>query len=129
MVVSFIFIHNYVSIFWFITKNAKNPKMGFNGQPNMFFGKIISCTCDLHLKPNILNPLNFIFWSNGFKNESFDLHPFPSKFQRLWNFCMIWFFMKFIQWTCTLIEGGMFLLYKKFEFNCMISCIPFDFIF
>jgi hypothetical protein len=38
-------------------------------------------TCDLHLKLNILKPLNIIFLSNGFKNESFALHPFPSKFQ------------------------------------------------
>jgi len=33
--------------------------MSFNGQLNLFFGKIISCTCDLHLKLDILNPLNF----------------------------------------------------------------------
>jgi len=31
--------------------------MSFNRQPNMFFDKIISCTCDLHLKLDILNPL------------------------------------------------------------------------
>jgi hypothetical protein len=36
------------------------PKMNFNGQPNMFFGKIISCTCDPHLKLDILNPLNML---------------------------------------------------------------------
>ncbi len=36
---------------------------------------------DLHLKLNILNPLNIIFWLNGFKNEFFALQPFPSKFQ------------------------------------------------
>jgi len=55
----------------FNAKNAKNPKMSFNGQPNLFFGKIIFCTCDLHLKLDILNPLNIIFLSNGFLNESF----------------------------------------------------------
>jgi hypothetical protein len=27
----------------------------------MFFSKIISFTCDLHLKLDILNPLNLIF--------------------------------------------------------------------
>jgi len=31
------------------------------------------------------------------------------------------------QWTCTFIEGGMFLLYKMFEMNCMILCLPFDY--
>jgi hypothetical protein len=32
--------------------------MSLSGQPNMFLGKIISYTCDLHLKLQILNPLN-----------------------------------------------------------------------
>ncbi len=40
-------------------------KMNFNGQPNMFFAKIFSCTCHLHLKLDILNPLNTILFSNG----------------------------------------------------------------
>ncbi len=62
-------------------KIPKNPKLSFNGQPNMFFCKIIFCTCDLHLKLNILNPLSIIFLSNGLKNESFTSQPFPSKFQ------------------------------------------------
>jgi hypothetical protein len=31
--------------------------------------------------------------------------------------------------TCTYIKGGMFLLYKKIEINCMILCFPFDYIF
>jgi len=54
-------------------KIPKNPKMSFNGQPDMFFGMFNSFTCDLHLKLNILNPLNIIFLSNGLKNESFAL--------------------------------------------------------
>jgi hypothetical protein len=67
-------------------KTFKNPKMNFNGQPNIFFGMFISCTCDLHLKLDILNPLNIIFLSNGFLNESFALQPFLSKFQDFENF-------------------------------------------
>jgi hypothetical protein len=55
--------------------------MSFNGEPNMFFGNIVSFTCDLHLKLNILNPLNIFFLSNGFLNESFALQSFSSKFQ------------------------------------------------
>jgi hypothetical protein len=55
----------------------------------MFFGKIISYTWDLHLKLNILNPLNIIFLSKGLKNESFTLQPFPSKFQNFEIF--VWF--------------------------------------
>ncbi len=43
-------------------KVLENPKMSFNGQQNMFFDKIISCTCDLHVKIDILN---IIFLSNG----------------------------------------------------------------
>ncbi len=46
-------------------KIPNNLKMSFNELPNMFFGKIISYTCDLHLKLNILNPLNIILLSNG----------------------------------------------------------------
>jgi hypothetical protein len=75
----FTFIHNCIWIFWFIAKNAKFleiPKISFNGQLNMFFGKIFSCTCDLHLKLDILNPLNIIILSNGFKKKSFPLKPF-----------------------------------------------------
>ncbi len=47
--------------------------MNFSGQPNMSFGKNISYTCDLHLKLDILNPLNIICLQNGLKNESFVL--------------------------------------------------------
>jgi hypothetical protein len=43
----------------------KNPKMSFNGQPNMVFSKIISFTCDYYLKLDILNPMNLFFGSNG----------------------------------------------------------------
>ncbi len=62
-------------------KSSKNLKMSFNGQPNMFFGMFIFCTCDLHLNLIFLNPLNIMFLSNGLKNESFVLQPFPLKFQ------------------------------------------------
>jgi hypothetical protein len=54
-------------------KILENPKMSFYGQLNMFFGKIISCTCDLHLKLNILNPFDINFLSNGFLNKFFAL--------------------------------------------------------
>jgi hypothetical protein len=47
----------------------------------MFFDMFISYTCDLHLKLDILIPLNIIFLSNGLKNESFALQSFSSKFQ------------------------------------------------
>jgi hypothetical protein len=57
-------------------KILENPKMSSNGQPNMFFGKIISCTCDLHLKQNILNPLNIIVLSNGLKMSNLPCNPF-----------------------------------------------------
>jgi len=43
-------------------KIVENPKVTFNGQPNMFFDMFIFYTCDLHLKLNILNPLNTIFF-------------------------------------------------------------------
>jgi hypothetical protein len=62
-------------------KIPENPKMNINGQPNIFLAMFISCMGDLHLKLNIFNPLNIIFLSNGLKNESFNLQPFPLKFQ------------------------------------------------
>jgi len=65
--------------------------MSFNGQPNTFFGNIISFTCDLHLKLDILNPLNIIFLSICFLNESFALQPFSSKFQNFDIFIWISF--------------------------------------
>jgi hypothetical protein len=80
----------------------------------MFFDKIIFCTCDLHLKLDILNLLNIIFLLNGLKNEFFVLQPFFENLKTL-KFLFDCFFIKFIQWICTFIEGGTFLLYKKFE--------------
>jgi hypothetical protein len=56
---------NCVSIFWFIAKNVKNSKPSFNGQPNMFSSIIISYTCDVHSKLDILNPLNMMFLSKA----------------------------------------------------------------
>jgi len=60
---------------------------------------------------------------------SFCLIALSFKISRLWKFWVILFFIKFIQWTCTFIKGGMFLLYKKFEINCMIVCLPFGYFF
>jgi len=56
--------------------------MNFNGQLNMFFGKIISYTCDLHLKLDILNPLNNLF-CQMVKKWILWFVPFPSKFKTL----------------------------------------------
>jgi hypothetical protein len=100
--------------------------MSFNGQQDMFFSKIISCTCDLHLKLDILNPLNIMFLSNGFLKKVLCFITLFFKISKLSHFFMIWFFIKFIQWTCILKERGFFLLYKKIEINCMTLCIPFN---
>jgi hypothetical protein len=56
--------------------------MNFNGQLNMFFGRIISYTCDLHLKLDILNPLNNLF-CQMVKKWILWFVPFPSKFKTL----------------------------------------------
>jgi len=88
----------------------------------------ISFKCDLHLKPNILNPLNIIIFK-WFKKWVLCLVALSFKISRLWNFWMLWFFIKFIQGTCIFIEGGMFLLYKKFEIKCMILCLLFYYLF
>jgi hypothetical protein len=75
----------------------------------MFFDNIISYTCDLYLKLYILNQLNTILLSNGLKNESFTFYHFFQNFKIL-KLLYDLVFIKFIQWTYTFIEGGMFLL-------------------
>ncbi len=104
------------------------PYMNFNGQPNMIFGMFISFTCDSHLKLDILNPLNIIFLSNGLKNESITLQPFPPKFQDFKLFNLV-FHQVHPMKTCTFIKGNTFLLYKKFEINCMILCLLFYYLY
>jgi hypothetical protein len=64
-------------------KQFKSFKMSFNKQPNMFFGKIIYCTCDLHLKLNILNLLNIMFLSNGLKMSHFPCSLLHQNFNTL----------------------------------------------
>jgi len=41
------------SIFWFTSRNVKNVKMNFYGEPKMFFCMIISYTYDMCLKLEI----------------------------------------------------------------------------
>ncbi len=81
------FIYNCVWIFLFIAKETqiflKLPKMSCNGQSNMFFGKIISYTCDLHLKLEILNPLNIIFCQMVNKMNPFPHNPFLQNLKTL----------------------------------------------
>jgi hypothetical protein len=79
----FTFIHNCAWIFWFIARNEKIPKMSFSGQLNMFFGKIISCTCDLNFKLDILILLNINFWSNGLKMNPLPYNLFLQNFKTL----------------------------------------------
>jgi hypothetical protein len=62
-------------------KNLIKSQNEFQWTTIHFFGMFISYKCDLHLKLDILNPLNIISLSNGLKNESFALQPFLSKFQ------------------------------------------------
>ncbi len=88
--------------------------MSFNWQPNMFFGMCISFMCDLHIKLDILNPLNiFFFLSNGFLNASFALQPFFSKFQDFEIFEWFGFSSSSSNEHVLLWKGEMFLLYKK----------------
>jgi hypothetical protein len=55
---SYIIVYEYFGLMLGTQKIPKNSKMSFNGHLYMVFGKIVSCTCDLHLKLDILNPLN-----------------------------------------------------------------------
>ncbi len=83
-------IHNCV---WFvnarIVENLKKSQNGFQWTTKHFFGKIISCTCDLHLKLHILNPLNIIFFINWFFKWVLCLATLFSKYQNFESF--VWF--------------------------------------
>jgi hypothetical protein len=52
--------------------------MGFKNQLNMFFHIIISYTCDVHLKLEILNLMDIKKKPNYLIKESFPLQPFDS---------------------------------------------------
>jgi len=77
-------------------------------------------------KAKHFEPIEHKFLIKWFLKWIFCLAAFFFKLSRLRNFCMIWFFIKFIQWKCNFIERGMFLLHKKIEINCSTLCIPFD---
>jgi len=64
--------------------------MGFENQLNMLFHIIISYTCDVHLKLEILNLMDIKKYPNYLLKESFPLQPFASKFQNFEIF--MWFF-------------------------------------
>ncbi len=76
---------------------------------------------------NIIQPIEHYFFIKWFLKWVLCLVALSFKISRLWNCWMIWFFIKFIQWTYIFIEGDIFLLYKKFEINCMTLCLPFDY--
>jgi hypothetical protein len=49
----------------------------------MFFGKFISCTCYLHIKLDILNPLNIIFYQMVKKMNPLPCNPFLQNLKTL----------------------------------------------
>jgi hypothetical protein len=65
--------------------------MSFNGQLNMFFGMLISFTCDLHLKLDILNPLNIIFYQMILKMSHYFTIIEPSN-NEYFKFLMLYFY-------------------------------------
>jgi hypothetical protein len=121
----FTFIHNCVWIFWFTVRNIENPKKSqneFQWTTKHVFWQNYFLYMWIAPKATHFEPIEQCFlvkWVLCLTSLSF-------KLLELWHFCMIWFFIKFIQQTCIFIEQGMFLLYTKFEINCMILCISFD---
>jgi hypothetical protein len=118
----------YSYTIWFIAKTQKTLKI-----PNEFQWKtkyVFWQNYFLHMwhapKVRHFEPIEHNYFVKWLKTWVLCLVTLSFKISKLWYFCMIWFFIKFIQWTCIFIEGGMFLLYKKFEINCMTLCIPFD---
>jgi hypothetical protein len=57
--------------------------MNFNGQSNIFFCMFISFTCDLHLKLDILNPLNIFFYKMVLKMNPLPCSLFFQNFKAL----------------------------------------------
>jgi hypothetical protein len=118
-------VNEYFSLQLEMQKFPKISKMNFNGQLNMFFGKIFSCTCNLHLKLVFLNPLNIIFFQ---------------MVEILFFFLVAFFFqnLKILKILYNLVLHQVHIvnmyfhrrvhvfLVKKFEINCMTLCIPFD---
>jgi hypothetical protein len=125
-------IHNYVSIFWFIAKNVKNPKkiprwISIDNQTcflTTLFPTHVNAPKARHFE---LIEHNYLF--QMVKILILCLVIVSFKISKLWIFFMIWFFIKFTCWTCIFIEGDMFLLHKKFEINCMTLWIHFDYFF
>jgi hypothetical protein len=125
----FTFIHNCVGIFGFIAKNVKNLKKSqneFQWITKHVFWQVYFLHMWFASKVRHFELIEYIFFIKWLKKWILCLVAFSFKILRFWNFWMIQFFFKFIQWTCTFIEWGMLLLYKKFEINCMTLCIPFD---
>jgi hypothetical protein len=127
----FTFIHNCVWIFWFNAINVKNPQKSqneFQWTTKHGFWQDYFLYMWPTSKARHFEPIEHIFFIKWFKKWVLSLVALSFKISRFWNwkFSFIWFFIKFIQWTCNFIEGGMFLLYKKIEINYMTLCIPFD---
>ncbi len=67
MVIFQIHVCNYASVFWLKNQNEKNEYIIFYKKLDMFICMIISCTCDLHLGPQILSLMNINNQPNGKK--------------------------------------------------------------
>jgi hypothetical protein len=64
-------------------KSQKIPKWVLMNNQTYFFGKIISYTCDLHLKLNILNPSNIFFYQMVKKMSLLPCNLFLQNFKTL----------------------------------------------
>jgi hypothetical protein len=118
------FIHNCVWIFLFIAKNEKSGKSQNEFQwttKHVFWQDYF-----LHIWPACkARHFEHNFSIKWLKYWVYCLVALFFKISKLWKKFMIWFFIRFIQWTCIFIARGMFLLYKKIEINCMTLCILF----
>jgi hypothetical protein len=102
----FVCIHNWVSIFWFITKTIKKFRKSQNEFPwtnkHGFWQDYF-----LHMWPapkvKHFEPFEHNFFSKWLKKWELCF-----KISNLWNFCTIWLFINFIHWTCTFIKRDIF---------------------
>jgi hypothetical protein len=109
-------------------KHNKSPKfskwVSMNNQTWTFWQDYFLHMWHAH-KARHFEPIEHNFLVKWLKIWVLYLVALSFKISKLWHFCLIFFFIKFIQWTCTFIEWGMLLLNKKFEINSMTLCIPF----
>jgi len=96
--------------FWFNARNIENPQKfqdEFQWTTKYGFWQDYVLHMWLASTAKHFEPIEHYFFIKWFKKWILCLAMALSfKILKLWIFCTIWFFIKFIQWICTFIEGA-----------------------